>query len=108
MPQTIHDGFVANLNAKSGRTKIEDQFLTNLQRQDLTTAPELTAYVKACQNRMAEEPAAFMHDFERVLSVQRRIARRLQVVESMALFPADDLAEPDLNLKFDPETCRLP
>jgi hypothetical protein len=106
MPDTIRQGFIANLQAKANRTAIENQFLANLQRPDLSNPPELQAFTNACLDRSQSDPAGYVHDVERMLSVQRRLVRRLQIAESMTLLPGDDLAEPDLNLKLDPVTCR--
>jgi hypothetical protein len=46
-----------------------------------------------------------VRDLLRVASVNRRIARRLPIVEHPALFPANDLQD-DLDLRFEAD-CTL-
>jgi hypothetical protein len=105
----IKAGFIANLQAKTSRSPIEEAFLQNLLRSDLGmgTPPEVDAFFSACSARATADPHGFVRDLLRVGSINRRIARRLQIVEHMELMPADDLQD-DLDTRLDPATCAIP
>jgi hypothetical protein len=110
LPEVIRTGFRMNLEAKNDRTAIEEEFLTNLKRTDLGsgTPKEVTDFAGQCAMQLKNDPKGLLHDLERVASVQRRIIRRLKVVENMALIPGDDLNEQDLDLRLQRSDCRLP
>jgi hypothetical protein len=86
----------------------EAALLANLDRPVADIAAELGAFQGACIAR-AKDPAAkesLANDVMAALSVMRRTARKLPVMEFSATLPVDDL-DVAASTHFDSKTCKL-
>lgn len=104
LAQTIREGFVESLAGQPEGSPAA-QFAANLAAEGnmQTHLDAATAFLTACKARPPEE---FLADAFQVVSLQRNLARKLDVMEFPSTMPIDDL-KVDPGTFFDPKTCTL-
>jgi hypothetical protein len=107
--ENITAGFMAALMAAgpADGTGASD-FLKTLAGTNPSPQSRVTAYLNACARRARQDPAGFMSDMMKLVSLRRNQFRALPLFEHPELLPVDDLnVSANTELTLDAATCAL-